>query len=351
MISLKDIEEVDKSQMFQVLKDFPSQIRFVLEKESEIPFFLNRNTKFVILGIGGSAIAGDFLQATLRNSELNFVEIFVNRNYLPLYKIDKDTNVVVSSYSGNTEETLEAFKEAQKHTQNFIGITSGGILYEILKSMNYPIIQLPIGYQPRAALGFSFFSILLLVWKTIYGKDQTTHLNEKLVSLEKNLQAKSQIYSELRETNPALNLAYKILNKIPIIYACEETMYPVAFRFKAQIQENAKNLAFASAIPEMNHNEINSFAYPKDILERVKIILIKDANDHPKNIKRIEAMRSILSYFIDIEILESKETDFLFRMFDLIYFLDWVSYYLAIMNRIDPTPIPVISKLKSLLQR
>jgi len=350
MISFKDIEEIDKSQMYQVLQSFPNQIRYVIENEKTIPFFRNQNTKYVLLGVGGSAIAGDLLQSYLRNSELNFLEILVSRNYLPLYKIDKNTNVIVSSYSGNTEETLEAFRKSKTYTQNILGITSGGVLYDTFKAENFPIILLPQGYQPRVALGFAFFSLLLMVWKSIYGNNNTAPLIEKLLLLECFLQEKSQIYSQLETTNPALNFSNKIYNKISLIYACEETMYPVALRFKAQIQENAKNLAFASAIPEMNHNEINSFNYPSDIIDRIKIILIGDTNDHPKNKKRIDAMYSLLNNEIDIEIFESKESDFLLRMFDMIYFFDWVSYYLAIMNRTDPTPIPMISKLKSHLQ-
>ncbi|MGB9912956.1 MAG: SIS domain-containing protein, partial [Candidatus Kapaibacteriota bacterium] len=153
-----------------------------------------------------------------------------------------------------------------------------------------------------------------------------------------------------KEENKASSLAKQIKNKILIVYACEETLTPVAMRIKAQIQENAKNLCFFGTIPEMNHNEINSFRYPEDIISKLKVLILKDRNDHPKNQKRIEATYSILSKSLDVEIVESKENDFLFRMFDILYFFDWVSFYLALENNIDPTPIPIITELKNFIQ-
>jgi glucose/mannose-6-phosphate isomerase len=153
------------------------------------------------------------------------------------------------------------------------------------------------------------------------------------------------------EKNSALDFSNTLKGKVILTYACEETLFSVALRFKAQVQENAKNLSFAGAIPEMNHNEINSFLNPPEILNKIKVILLKDRNDHPKNSKRIDAMYMILKEKIQTNILESKEADFLFRMFDLIYFLDWASFYLAIENNTEPTPIPIISELKNYIQR
>ncbi len=350
MISEKEIKGIDSSNMFNVLKFFYEQVRFVLNKVNELPKLDNPNQKFVLLGIGGSAIAGDLLQSFFRNSELNHVEIIVNRNYFPLYKIEPDTNVIVSSYSGNTEETLEAFSIAKKYTNNIIGITSGGKLMNLLQSEGLPFIKLPQGYQPRAAIGYSFFSLLLIIWKSYASSEMFSNLISKLILLEKLMEKKSKIYTEISPNNIALDFAKRLFCKMPVIYACEETLYPVAIRFKAQIQENAKCLAFASPIPEMNHNEINSFLNPEQIVKNVKVIVLKDRNDHPRNQKRIDAMCSILKSNVEIEMIESKEEELLLRMFDLLYFFDWVSFYLAILYKTDPTPIPVISKLKNLLQ-
>lgn len=349
MISEKDIKEIDSSNMFNVLKIFYEQVRYVLNKANELPKLDNPNQKFLLFGIGGSAIAGDLLQSFFRNSELNSIEIFVNRNYFPLYRIEPSTNVIVSSYSGNTEETLEAFSIAKKYTKNIIGITSGGKLENILQDEGFPLIKLPEGYQPRAAIGYSFFSLLLFIGKSFAPPEKYSNLISELILLEKLLKEKSKIYSEISSKNIALEYAKKLFYKIPIIYACEETLFPVAMRFRAQIQENAKCLAFASPIPEMNHNEINSFLNPLNIAKDVSVIILKDKNDHPRNQKRIDAMYSILKSNVKIEIIESKEDKYVFRMFDLLYFLDWVSFYLAILYKTDPTPIPVITKLKNLL--
>ncbi len=343
------IELVDSFKMFEHLKAFPNQILKSLEISEKAPIFRNNNKKFCILGIGGSAIAGDLLQSYFRNSNYDNVEIFVNRNYILTKNIDNQTNVIVSSYSGDTEETIEAYNIAKRYTKNIIGITSGGKLAEILPNEGYEIILIPGGLQPREALGYSFFTLMLVLTKSFENDFEKKQLKTKLINLFHFLKKKAEEYSNL-EANQALELANDIQNKLVLIYSCEETLSSVATRFKAQLQENAKQLAFASVLPEMNHNEINSFINPKDLIPRIVAIFLKDVNDYPKNQKRIEATFSILSENVFTKILKSEEKDFLFRMFDLLYLLDWVSFYSAILNGIDPTPIPIIKKLKTFIQ-
>lgn len=339
----------DKAGMFERLKNFPNQILESINIAEKTSTLKINSKKFVLLGMGGSAIAGDLLQAYFRNSTHADIELFVNRNYHLMRNIDANTNVIASSYSGNTEETLEAYKYAKNHTNNIFGITCGGKLKEMLLQDGFPVVGIPSGFQPREALGFSFFTLLLLILKSYLNEEKYLSLVQHLKRLSNFLTNKSEEYSAF-EKSRAYKFAVGLKDKILIIYASEETMLSVAMRIKAQIQENAKNLCFAGYIPEMNHNEINSFMFPKDILKRIKVILLKDKNDHPQNQKRIVATNSILATKVEVEIIESPEEDFLFRIFDIIYFFDWVSFYLAIENEIDPTAIETISELKKHIQ-
>lgn len=347
-LELNSLETVDSSKMIEILKNFPQQISdsslTVKSIENSIRY---KGTKFLLLGIGGSAIAGDILQTLFRNTASN-ISIMVNRNYKLLYEITQDTVVIVSSYSGNTEETLFAFEEAKKQTNKIFGICSGGKLEAELKKHNYPVATIPQGLPPRCALGYSFFTLLFLINK-ITNRVHPLAVDREIPLLINHLEKKSMLYSSISESNPALKIAQKLYDKIVVIYACEETLFPVAVRFRSQIQENAKNLAFANYIPEMNHNEINSFKFPEGLIQKIQVVILSDEYDHPENKKRIIATTNIFSDFSQPILLKSNAKSYLLRIFDLIYFIDWVSYYLSILNKIDPTPIPVISQLKSQL--
>ncbi|MGQ9818840.1 MAG: bifunctional phosphoglucose/phosphomannose isomerase [Candidatus Kapaibacteriales bacterium] len=348
-LNSKTVQMLDSAKMFEILKTFPQQLLNSLNIANSIYESINfTSNRFLLLGMGGSAIAGDLLQTYFRNSNSN-VYLTTNRNYLILNDITPETVVIASSYSGNTEETLYALKIAMEKTQKIFGICSGGLLEEELKKDNLPVVKIPNGLQPRAALGYSFFSLLLIINKIVYGVIPDK-LKYEIENLYLNLEVKSKEYSKLIETNPAIELASKLYGKIVIIYASEETFFPVAIRFRSQIQENAKNLAFANSIPEMNHNEINSFNFPKNLLDRLQIVLLSDEMDFPANKKRIQVLTNILSAINQPTLLKSEGRTFLQRMFELIYFLDWTSYFLALMNGVDPTPIPLITTLKNELK-
>lgn len=343
------IKELDSGNMFDILKTFTQQILDSINIANSTLESIKYNSKrFLLLGMGGSAIAGDLLQTYFRNSNSN-IHLSTNRNYLLLNEITPETVVVASSYSGNTEETLSALKLAITKTSKIFGICSGGQLEEELKKNSFPVVKIPGGLQPRAALGFLFFPLLLIINKIAFGfiPDNLKYEIEELYS---NLEMKTKEFTKLSKTNLAIDLANKLHGKIILTYACEETLYPVAIRFRSQIQENAKNLAFANCIPEMNHNEINSFQFPQNLVEKIQIVLLADEMDFTANKRRTEVLIKILSVINKPILLKSEKKSFLQRMFDLIYLLDWTSYYLALMNGVDPTPIPLIATLKNELQ-
>lgn len=354
-LTLNDIKEIDSQNMFGTLTSFPDQIFDAIRIGKDVPFFDNPNSnQLFILGMGGSAIAGDLLYNLLSNTEgAEHLSITVNRNYTIPSTINENSNVIISSYSGGTEETLTAFDLAIKKTKHIICICSGGELYNKAKLYNLPVISIPKGYQPRAAIGYSFFPILFTILKSnlidVSAKEKIFKDIEDLVNI---LKEKANFYSNISDkSNYALNIAHKIYDTIPVIYSSVDRLSAVNFRWRCQIQENAKNMAFGNLLPEMNHNEINSWSYPRYLSQRFSMILLIDKDDNQRIKNRFNALKNILdNQFATIITIESEYQSFLHRIFDITYLGDWISYYLAILNRVDPTPIPLISKLKDFLQ-
>jgi glucose/mannose-6-phosphate isomerase len=349
-INHKQIKDIDKSNMYQVLLNFPDQVIEALEIGKQSPA-MNSTSDFVILGMGGSAIGGDILANYVSHQAgLSHIRIIVNRDYdIPAF-INNKTAVIASSYSGGTEETIFALESAAKKTDNILCLTTGGRLGELADQNAYPKVIIPGGLMPRCALGYSYFSLLKILLKSVpVESDILAAVNADIEDAVRILKIKSRIYSKPEENNPAFQIARSIANTIPVLYSSNR-LSAINLRWRAQFQENAKNMAFGNVLPEMNHNEINSWSNPGESLKDFSVIFMKEKEDNWRIIKRFEAVETILSEkAANIINTEISEGGYLARMFDLIYLGDWVSYFLAILNREDPTPIPLISELKALI--
>lgn len=353
-MNIQDLLKIDTHNMHQVLKNFPEQIKEAVEigKEARIYSKSYKPDSIIILGMGGSAIGGDLLSSFLQSSpETNVVTIKVNRNYNINQIIGESCLVIASSYSGNTEETISAFELARKQTNNILCITTGGILGSLAEKYALPLIKIPTGYQPRCALAYSFFPLLfVLIRLNLFSINTEKMIESAIEETIEEMTKLSEIYSLPEENNPAYTTAQKIVNTIPIIYSSTERLDSVNLRWRDQINENSKNLCYGSLLPEMNHNEINSFSHPQDLIQRLSVIYLKDKDDHPRISERFNALNDILEDKVNIQFsFSGKGKNFLTRMFELVYLGDWISYYLAIENKIDPTPIPVINYLKERL--
>ena len=318
---------IDRHNMLQVLKSFSAQCREALglPKGISAPSDISN---IVVLGMGGSAIGGDMLKYYLVNSK---VPVTVVRDYKAPSFIDENSLVFAVSYSGNTEETLSAFRDAKSKNANIIGITSGGQLASECSSL----ITIPSGLQPRAALGYIFFPMLGVLHNSNITRVRNEDLNEALELLKK---------SDLFNTNGE-NLAKKIKDKIPIIYS-SEALAPVAMRWKTQINENAKMPAFYNVFSEMNHNEIVGY---RSIDRKFTAILIRDKNDNDRIKKRMDICKKIMEQAVDVYDVEVQGNSLLARMLSTIYLGDFVSYHLALWNRVDPTPVEIIEDMKKKL--
>lgn len=345
----KSIQLYDNFKMRNLLINFPSQIQQAVEIGNKIDFNIKKEKvqNIVITGLGGSAIGGDLLRSYLSH-ELT-IPLLVNRNYTLPEFVDGKTLVIVSSYSGNTEETISAHLDAVKRKAQIVCITSGGKTEQLAKKYKNYLIKIPKGYPPRAALGFSFFPLLILLSKLGFIKKKQKDISETIALLKK----KSNSYKNLNvDKNLALQLAQKFFVRLPIIYSSTEYFDSVNLRWRGQLSENSKVLAFGNVLPEMNHNELVGWKVLKSVMENMIVVFLRDKNDHKRIKIRMDITEEIVKeYASGVLNIESEGKSLLTRMFSLIYLGDWTSYYLSIINGVDPTPVKVIDYLKNKLSK
>ena len=320
---------IDNSNMLKVIEDFPQQCRTALDLAKGMSVS-GKVDKIVVAGMGGSAVGGDLLRIYMHGSK---IPVFVVRDYKVPNFVDEKTLVFAVSYSGSTEETLSAFEDATKKNAKIIAVTSGGQLGVMAKK----VVKIPAGLQPRAALGYLFFPVLGILNNSGIIDVTNGEIKEMLEVLSKT--------DEFRAVGE--RLAKKIQNKTTLVYS-SELFGPVAYRWKTQLNENSKSAAFHHVFPEMDHNEIVGFqSMNKDDFAAV---FIRDKLDNERIKKRMDITKEIISTRVDVEEIFTKGDNLLARIFSGIYYADFVSYYLAILNKVDPTPVTVIENLKKRLK-
>jgi len=341
----KLMEERDPGGMLQSVWDLPEQIDQacdLLEHPRLQPGLQPRH--IVVLGMGGSAIGGELVKA-LVEAECP-VPMTVNREYeVPAY-VGPETLVVASSYSGNTEETLSACRAAAERGAKVVAMTTGGVLAEWATRHGWPLVRMPAGLQPRAALGYSFVPLLLLL-------ERMGLVAPKVAAVQEAARVLRAMRDELgpevpSAANPAKQLAARLYGKLPLIYGTGGWRAVVAYRWKGQINENAKAPAWWNTFPELNHNETVGWEAAPDVTRLVELIVLRDRADSPRVNRRIQVtvdiMRPVVSGVTEVSSRGESETA---RLFSLLYMGDFTSVYLAILNGVDPTPVRVIDRLKA----
>ncbi len=331
-----ELAAVDQAGTAEVLAGFPAQCRRGLALAERVPLDgLAGFSRVVVLGMGGSGIAGALLGSLLP------VEVVPVRDYTVPPWIGEESLVVALSYSGNTEETLAAFAEARRRTRRLLAVTSGGELGRACAAQRIPWIEIPQGYQPRAALGYLLFPLLGLFRRLGLGPD----LGEALAVLDALARALAPGEGE----NEAQKLARRLEGRVPLIYGAGPTA-PVAFRWKTQLNENAKQPAFWAELPELCHNEVVGYELTGRILPQGTVLFLRSAHDHPRVGKRVEILQELLAArgipWLDVP---GRGEGSAAQLLSLLYLGDWVSYYLALLNRVDPTPVAIIHELKARL--
>ena len=334
----REIRKYDKKDMLSLLKNFHFHCKEGYNLN--IPEINKDFNKIVFTGMGGSAIAGDVLK-TLFN-QFSKIPIFTVRDYTLPEFVDSQTLIIVESYSGNTEETISTYKSGREKNGIILSISSNGEIEKLSINDNTPFIKIPSGMPPRCAFGYLFFP----VYRLFVELNILPPLEEEIFEKIKNWV--NEFLPE-NENNEAIKIAKKFYKKIPIIYS-DNKFYPGILRWKTQIAENSKQFAFINELPEMNHNEIMSYYYPEFILRRIVVLFVISGIENVRIKKRIEITSKIISGKIkDVLTLKLKGDTIFEKLLYLIIFGDWVSYYLAILNKVDPTEIREINILKDLL--
>lgn len=341
---------LDAQNMIPLTHEFPEQCRKALDiaKQFNPPTPRIPIQNVVVTGLGGSAVGGDLLRVLVEDN--GDVPLVVNRDYqMPAFVNDR-TFVIAASYSGNTEETLSAFEDAQDRGALLACVTSGGELAQRAAHYGTPVAFIPKGQPPRSAMGYMFIPMLMAAHKVgVIRRDPTTDLQNAIALLEK---AREQWNADVPfEKNPAKQLAANLYGKLPIIYGSQAYSTVVAFRWKTQLNENTKIHAYSNGYPEMNHNEILGWVLAKQQVPNLAVVLLRDQMERPKIVARVETTKRLFARAAEVHEVFAEGQSLLARMLHAIYLGDWVSCYLALLYGVNPTDISYINLLKAVLEK
>ena len=341
--------KLDPSDMLSHIVGLPEQ----LQKAWELGLSLNLPSmqpvnRVVIAGMGGSAIGADLLASYL--SDKATVPVFIQRDYgLPAFAFGKETLVVVSSHSGNTEESLSAFEAASRSKCQIVVVTTGGRAMDEAQSLGVPVWSFVHKGQPRAAVGFSFGLLLALFVRLGLISDLSQDVN-KTVNLMQEFRKELTVESPIKN-NPAKRLAGQLVGRHVTIFG-SGFMAPVARRWKCQINEVAKAIASFEILPEADHNTLSGICYPQETLDKEIAIFLQASCDQPRNQKRvIETRQIMMTEGLNTDLINAKGDNRLEQMWTSILYGDFVSYYLAMQYEVDPTAIEPIWALKEAMSK
>jgi glucose/mannose-6-phosphate isomerase len=325
--------------MKDLVQNFTEQLRQAKKIAEKAIVSPSKNIQNVLItGLGGSGIGGTILSEVISGNCP--VPIIINKDYfLPAF-VNENTLLVISSYSGNTEETVNAMQEGIAKKAQIVCITSGGKVLELAKQHQYDFIEIPGGMPPRSCIGYSLVQLIkVLVAKGLAKQELFKDLDKTITLLDsENAKIKADAYK----------VAEKMHKKIAVIYSLG-TCEGVAVRFRQQINENGKMLCWHHTFPEMNHNELVGWTTKNDDLV---VIAIHTSFDYERTKKRYEVCRPLFEkYSSSVIDMEAKGDSLLEQFFYLINLGDWISCYLADIKGIDPVEVKVIDHLKGELAK
>lgn len=298
----------------------------------------------VVLGMGGSGIAGDVLNAV--SSGMLPVPVTVLKQYRTPRFVGPESLVFALSYSGDTEETLSMTHGALEAGATVLTVSSGGALAALPSAAH---ITLPPGYMPRAALG----ALVAPLFVTLFKLGLMPEAHALLVRAQEQLaHRRDQCRPEVAgAANPARELARKIDRTIPLIYGGGAIGAVAAMRWKCDVNENAKAPAFWAAHPELDHNEIGGFGQHGDVTRQIfTLVELRHGAEHERLAPRFELTRGLIEECVSQVIsVQAEGEGRLAQLLDLMYLGDWMSCYLALANDVDPGPIDAITALKASL--
>lgn len=290
-----------------------------------------------VVGMGGSGIAGGVLSAWLASRGVALA--VVHDSGLPPW-VGRGDLVVAVSYSGNTLETLMAAREAAGRGCDLAGIASGGTLRDLCEKRGLPFVSVPGGLMPRSAFGYLFGALA-----PAFGPEVAAEAGRAAEALREHGARLGPEVPQAR--NAAKKLASRLKGRTPIVYGTP-TYAPVARRWQTQFNENAKVLAWASVLPEADHNELVGWA-EDPAAKRFAPVFLRDPEEGDDHRRMMDATRDLVKRKAKVEEVKAAGPSLLARMLTTIQLGDWTSYYLAVLRKVDPAPVAVIGRLKSRL--
>lgn len=340
------LARLDAHDMLGAIRAFPDHLHegWARAATLEVPHRAAELAQVLVVGMGGSAIGGDLVRAFVRPSAP--VPVGVVRDYRLPASVGRGSLVVASSYSGGTEETLAAMEEALERGAAVYAVTSGGALARRAEAAGLPLVRIPGGMQPRAALGYSFGAVLRIAQKLGLCDVPAAEFEEA----RRVLAARAE---PLAEGGEALELARRLHGRLAVIYTGPGLMEAVGVRWQNQIHENAKQLAYGNRFAELNHNEIMAWeAAPEELRARAAVVVLRDEGDHPQVQRRMDVTRGLLEGRVGSwSEVEPAGKGPLARMLSAVQLGDFVSFHLAMLAGVDPTPVDTIQALKATLAK
>ncbi len=348
---LAQIAKLDRENILSSIEHLPEQIRQSWDeiKKLEIPKEYAKATNIVVAGMGGSGLGARMVKH-MHFNHLGVPFTIVNGYFLPNY-VDKNTLVILSSYSGNTEETISTAHDAIKKRAMVIGICTGGKLYENLVKEKIPVYRIdpvnnPSG-QPRMGLGYSVSSILGILAKLRFVNTTNEDLEKYVETAEKFVKE----FGVRKHTNE--NVAKKIAQKLApraVVLMSSEHLIGVTHAFKNQLNENSKTFSTRFTISESNHHLMEGLRYPARAKEVLHFLFIESKNYYERVIKRYAITQDIVKqngYGFDVYRTQSHDRNE--EVFEILVLGSYVSFYMAILHGINPSPIPWVDYFKQKL--
>lgn len=344
--------ELDRSGMRAHVAAFAPRLEVAVEPARAFAAALDPEpvpAAVAVLGMGGSAVAGDLVAAALGSRAR--LPIATVRTPEPPAWIDERAFVIASSYSGNTEETLAAYRAVRERGARGAVITTGGRIAELAAELGDPVLELPPGLPPRAALPESLAGCALAVAAIDPGLEVAA-LAKELSGAAKNLGPDPGGWLDWESRNPALALAVSFADRLPIVYGGHPVSIAAAGRWKTQLNENGKIPAWAGAFPEHGHNEIVGFEGGHPALERLALVYLETPWDDPRVARRMAWTRMWCADRVGAQhLVEAGGATPLEGMLRLCCMGDCASFLVSIITGKDPTPVTPIDTLKAELAR
>ncbi|HPI67064.1 MAG TPA: SIS domain-containing protein [bacterium] len=335
------INSLDKDNLAEHILALPNQIILGQQKAEKLvlPSAWEKCHQVVFCGMGGSALVGDLLtDLPMTEREIKFTVI---RDYqVPLW-VDKNTLVVLVSHSGQTQETVQAFKSAATNEAQLLIVAEQGEIEKLGQAENALVVDYDTFAPPRASLGYQLGIIFTLLKKAKF-------ISGDLGAAIKLLTSLGQTYQQATptENNRAKNIAYSLFDHLPVIVS-SGILTSVGYRWKTQFNENAKNFAFIENLPEAMHNAIEGMDQPVRFRDDLIYFVLTNDFDNPALTAQIEKFKNILiDKKINYEIVAAEGNDVFSQKLSTLFLGDWISFYLAMLNNINPTPVETITKAK-----